>query len=747
MLTQDDIYRIIGEQVSKGYVSEEFFDFNGIDVKEALDIGLIRKCDNGYVVISSSEVRRFIDKCSLIRDFATLEKAYEYYCILNPNSVYAWEYYFSCLLKNKNYEKAYEVFKKLLELKSYNFAHEEYLFTLLFSRIMTIPLDDLHAISYIQLNDVLVPDDDSRFYDIKVINEARRCLFNGSEKKAISFLSPMLKDKKDNSPMVIINMIDLASAGIYAENERNAKVKALVEKERYEEALLVYKALAGRTILKYKDDAIKHLLETLVLLRQGLPVVNNDLYNKGFVFELILHNNFILAKQRNGSCPGLTNAINPMISFLLNKVVDTLTDVKEDISIEDIKSAFALGDYNKLFRLVQSYLHKQNKDKYYSFTVMLFAYDALSNENNAITFLEDPKSSLDISKIKDDFYNNFKQRSYALALVNYHMLNFINREILPLDDLESFAEKISHKRLEIDQKDDDVLLEISNAAGISVANLPLPRVLNDNRDFIKYHRIFNEVIFKKSFVIFKSKNRLGFNDLVANAEQNKEIKVSTIIVGDEHICFVKYNMPSSEDEMQKNIVLGDNANLSGNPLMAIRYYKIAICMQNTFDLSLMVKVATCYLKLSDYKMAREYFYCASALCQVRGLPDLYAGYVTDIKVGKPISKETICTIEDSLDFDLVGEYVAKKVVSENIPFEEVLASLKLAPSRVCELKLYYAEYAYALGNYEFGDEIINNIVMMENAYYSVKASELFAKKEELLGTIEPPEFVRSFILK
>lgn len=747
MLTQDDIYRIIREQIENGAISKEFLLEYGIDVEEAIDIGLLKCEGDTYKVISEIEVKNYANKCAKAGAYDDMEKALEFYCEVSNNSIFALEHYFNCLLKNKKYEKAYEVFKRLVSLKSYNFRYEDELFMLLFSRVIDIPLEDLHTISYMQLSDALVPDDDGRFYDVKTINEARRNLFNGSEKKAISILASSIRSRLNNSPMALINMVDLAGGCIDAEKERNDKVKALIEEENYEEALLIYKSLAGKTIMKYKDDAIKHLLEALVLLKQGLPVINNDAYVRGFVFELILHDNFILAKQRNGLQPSITNSINPIVSTLLDKVVDSLTSVKEEVTIEDIKSAFALDDYNKLFRLLGIYLKNNKREKYYSYAVMLFAQDILTGENNAISFLEDPKSLIDITKIKSNFEKHFKERRYAASLVNYYMLDFVNREILPIDDLESYGERISHKRLGIDQNDDCTLMAISNAASVSLANLPLPRALNDNRDYVKYHRIFTEVINKKSFVIFKTANKHGFDDLMANAEVADQIKISTIIVGEEHICFVKYNMQEEAGNEEKYLIDGDNAYLGANYLRAIRYYKMALCLQNAFDLSLIVKLALCYLKLGDYKMAKEYFYVASSLCKVRQIPDIYASFVNNIKLGNLINSGEIDSIESTLNFDLVYEYVAKKVILDNVPFGDVLKTLNLPLARVYDLKLYYAEYAYILGNTSLGDDIINSILMGESEYYSFKATELFNRKDELQGSKDVPEYVRAFILK
>lgn len=247
---------------------------------------------------------------------------------LEPNNLSACFQMFMLEIRQKNYDKAFLFFDKLLKSDN-EFYHKDYNYYLYLLNIITdIPCNYRKNIERITYEDLMIPNNDKRYKDIYLQNKIRLAVFRKKFPYALKQLNDLVKKHKKMTVQDVISM-NLLIQTINANKKIRSTVMVLIRKKQYNELLEFLLEREKRCGLSKNEVYIVKLVKTILTIKESLTVPEiKDVPCKN-LFDAIDANNYHLALKLSNDYKKKYSNVNTLdaINFLLNDII-SLIDTK-----------------------------------------------------------------------------------------------------------------------------------------------------------------------------------------------------------------------------------------------------------------------------------------------------------------------------------------------------------------------------------------------------------------------------------
>ena len=294
------------------------------DIHVMLRDRLLKESDGKYMVSDHADLYKYFNKIKSTAEFSKLANLLDIIIDLKPdgNSYLFQRFYIS--LRLGDFQKALECFKKSMVTSSFVYSHDTNLQLFLLSKLIYVGDDLANKANLISYKDVCIPEDDTRYNNKSMHNNARKEILKGNFKEGERLMLDAHEEGTNFTFQEYLLKTLLNRVNYAYENGR--KYRECIFEGRYSDAILALNNKQDRTML---ENLLLELLDFIVYTPEYIPV-NYD--HKNGLWESVeaydFDNALEMATAYNED-KGLDDETSPLIILLRECQSITNCDIQE----------------------------------------------------------------------------------------------------------------------------------------------------------------------------------------------------------------------------------------------------------------------------------------------------------------------------------------------------------------------------------------------------------------------------------
>lgn len=617
-LTLNKMYELFidNEYITKKDLETCGFDF--LDILNLLKKGHIKAVgDSKFILLEVDDLYRYgirLSQIDKVRANKCFEKCFKldsnyqktlvslfYNCIINDDLIHAL--YYIDLMKKTN---------KLEYINDSNF----YLYLL--NNIYELPDNYKEIVRKLTFNDIKIEEDDIRYGNIGMLNNARVMAFE----KNFFYSIRLVRDATEDGTFTFYDKVikTLLSQAGDAEVARRYQLQELIKLKKYEEALKFLKNKEQNFGLSDYDIYIIKLIQEIQQIETTLSIPEKDIVDTKKIFDAIDNKNYKYAlslyeKQHK-------NIENPLYMILFN-LCETINGVTAyNYIFKIIKKFFDELDYKNLLKSIRNYLNLTNSLEYEFLVITHIKLDLYKNENN----LDNTKHLLykihnGTFKFDVDLY--IKKFNEAISESN------LNEAKIYLDIISKYAIEydISYLKTKLDNK------PITNLDNGCVQVSAFDKSIGDYKESNLEKRIdeiYSYLIVNKGIIILDYLSYEQRQVIYNIVKTYPDLEIKSLGEGEVKKLYLRYKLRNEDIINYKLLKKCANTAFEKQQYDISISYGLQLLQYGNPDASIYSRIGFAYLHLNNPDMAYPYLLVAYDLEKNDKLRNEYAKHLQNI---------------------------------------------------------------------------------------------------------------------
>ncbi len=414
------------------------------------------------------------------KEFQKASEVYKRILEIDPNNQEAVLQLFFNYILVKDYEEVFKYYDKLCDITKDNKDEEadNKYFLYLLNMITELPEKYQNQVKDIRLTDIKLNSQNKKYNNVTKQNNVRELAFYQKFIRALE----QLQNKDNNNEIILQERIfkKLLKKALMVQNDNRNIITNLLQNKNYIEALEFIETIRTNHRLSYSEHQVYNLLKTYLEIDLTGKLPEITVLDTNNIIDAIKGKNYKLALEISNENEKINNSIqNKNILILVKDIVNLVNKIEErqkinpseekqetnvNIEMEDLNFvnkyyaqeiviSLKQGNINKTINIINNYLKEVGKEKYEFLILDLLKINLLEND---MTFLK------------------------TLNAINYVALKKFENSINVY--VQKFYKEITNKNYEIAKIYLDIILKLNKLSDSKINTNNLDQLLNSIKD-------------------------------------------------------------------------------------------------------------------------------------------------------------------------------------------------------------------------------------------------------------------------
>jgi len=748
------------------------YGFTSKDLNDLIQEGIIERTKRGLYSLKSVEELFYYGKKLIAekeRDKASLcfERCFE----LDPTHLGSCFQLFCRSVQKEDYHRAIELYEYLLQFENEYYKRDGNYYIYLLNIITELPEKYQLYAKGLEFNDIKIPSTDKRYRDIRLHNQVRTCVLEGSFPHALKKFNQIIYNKAKLTVQDII-VKSLLLQAVNVESISKKTVVSLIKEKKYDEVVTYLSNKKDRHKLSKSEEYNLKLAKQFITIQSFSKVPQRTSSQAENIFEAIDTNNYDIALELCNEYNNRNNISNDnnATNLLLNDIcvlINTLskpkqaeepkeenqktvgTNIQPVITFSSIVSYLLQNDLDNAFLSLNSYMKSIGKDDYEFIIIDLIKISLLEKDLAftkpmiTLTQMSRENYSLDISNYIQDFYVTLSQNKFEEARIYLDIIskaNKLDQDYIMTDNLYQALEKsekiLNHKLTDSISKpvakvmDDNKEENINVATSISLPspkqpkskerqNVIIPEKRNSEKEFIA--KKYKQLVRKKGIILLRPMDSDRIDRIIDMVKEYPNMVAFAIGKDDKQQVVLKYNKAIENVDVKNLIKQGEAAYSSGKYNECLKNF---LQLLQTFDEPkpyIYAKLGLTYAKKNNIPLAIDYLTIATELSKQLNKANGKFDFTEKLLVLKgEISQEDTKPVfkvsQQDFNYNDVNNFygidnfndINDYVCESGLDVESACHQLQIPSEKINLIKLIYAREFYMQGDFDRGDLLLKS---------------------------------------